>query len=156
MTCTLVLPRAWNASNCGSIRFIYRITSKSASLKRKILLTNQQSYLATMISTYQPPRNLRIPTMKKLAVVYLVGWSGWFCTAMYGLLLWGSALSTLFCLFHLTSLIQTPGVQESPWESLFMTAFDYWSTSWPFSAYDSLDSWSFEFLRTDGAKHTFV
>ena len=38
-----------------------------------ILFTNQPSYLADMISPYQPPRNLRISTMKKLAVPGLNG-----------------------------------------------------------------------------------
>ena len=45
-----------------------RITFKLALLTRKILYTNQPSYLADMISPYQPPRNLRIFTMKKLTV----------------------------------------------------------------------------------------
>ena len=55
-----------------------RVTFKLALLSRKILSTNQPSYLATMISPYQPPRNLRISTMKKLAVPSLNG----FRTAM--------------------------------------------------------------------------
>ena len=102
-----------------------RITFKLALplLTRKIMSTIQQFYLADMFSPYQSPRNLRISTMKKLAVPGLNG----FRTAMS---------RTAFCFEapelwnglspDVTDLSVSMAVFRSRLKThLFRTAFDY-------------------------------
>ena len=131
-----------------------RITFKVALLTRKILSTNQPSYLADMISPYQPPRNLRISTMKKLTVPGLNG----FRTAMSrrafcfeALELWNGLppdvtdLSVSMAVFR-----ESP--QNSPFQDSLWQLIDIVTTQrlWFFGYL------SFEFLETDGVKHKFV